>query len=112
MVGENHKLVNGYDVSGSSHFFNLVDNGISLRRVRSEMEEYVDLRTWKIRQQEFVGNTRDWVLDYSMKDGGVYLERGIYEEPVAQPFAPAPVDDTTIKRAEIQPDLLDTLGFD
>lgn len=113
MIGDNHKLVNGYDVSGSSHFFNLVDNGISLRRVRDEIEEYVDLRTWKIRQQEFVGSTRDWMLDYSMKDGGVYLERGLFDEPEPEPaFTPNPPPNDKIERRQVPPTLLDEMGFD
>ena len=113
MIGDNYKMVNGYDVSGSSHFFNLVDNGISLRRTNSEMDEYVDLRTWKIRNQEFVGSTRDWELDFSMRDGGTYMERGIFDDPKTQPVFQQPQqEEAKITPRAIEPEIFDELGFD
>jgi twinkle protein len=112
MLGDNYKMANGYDVSGSSHFFNLVDNGISLRRTQSEMDEHVDCRTWKIRNQEFVGSTRDWELDFSMKDGGNYTERNLFDEPQQDTFQPTAPIDNKIETRKIEPQIFDELGFD
>ena len=111
MVGDLYKLCTGYDVSGSSHFFNLVDNGLSLRR----NDGFVDVKTWKIRNQEFVGDVREFKLEYFKKYGGIYDDYGIYNESAPVPFetpikAPEPV---VIQREERTNDkLFDELGFD
>ena len=62
-------LPNGYDVLGSSHYYNLVDNIISM--AKREGNE-VEVGTRKIRNAEFVGKIARWNLYFNKENGGTY----------------------------------------
>lgn len=61
----------GYDIIGSSQFFNLVDNIVAI----GKRQDYVEFATRKIRYMEFVAPTGDLGIaqvNFSRKEGGVY----------------------------------------
>lgn len=61
----------GYDIIGSSQWFNLVDNIIAI----GKREEYVEFATRKVRHMEFVAPTGDLgnaQVTFSRKEGGIY----------------------------------------
>lgn len=61
----------GYDIIGSSQFFNLVDNIVAI----GKRPDYVEFATRKIRYMEFVAPTGDLgfaQVAFSRKEGGVY----------------------------------------
>ena len=60
----------GYDLYSSSHFYNLTDNGISLRAD----DGYTDVRIWKVRHQEFVGKEGSITVRFDSGSGGNYYD--------------------------------------
>jgi len=60
----------GYDLYSSSHFYNLTDNGISLRAD----DGYTDVTIWKIRHQEFVGKEGSITVRFDSGSGGNYYD--------------------------------------
>lgn len=60
----------GYDLYSSSHFYNLTDNGISLR----SNDGYTDVQVWKIRHQEFVGKEGFFKIRFDKASGGNYYD--------------------------------------
>jgi twinkle protein len=63
-----YKMPRGYDLYGTSHFFNIPDNGISLRAG----DGYTDILVWKVRHQEFVGNPGSGKLKFLERQGRIY----------------------------------------
>lgn len=60
----------GYDLYSSSHFYNLTDNGISLR----SNDGFTDIQVWKIRHQEFVGKEGFFKIRFDKASGGNYYD--------------------------------------
>lgn len=85
-------IPDGYDLYSSSHFFNLTDNGISLRAG----DGYTDVKVWKVRHQEFVGKPGTATLAFD-KDGG----RSYHSMDGEQPFEPKQ-EDIYIKKFRTQ----------
>ncbi len=63
-----YTIPDGYDLYSSSHFFNLTDNGISLRAG----DGYTDVKVWKVRHQEFVGRPGLAQLQFDEEGGRSY----------------------------------------
>lgn len=64
-----YKLPNGYDLMGSSHWFNFVDIGLS---VGWRDVGITNVKIWKIRYLEFVGKKGVFDLAYDIDKGGIY----------------------------------------
>ena len=60
----------GYDLYSSSHFYNLTDNGISLRKD----DNHTDVQIWKVRHQEFVGSEGFFKVRFDRASGGNYYD--------------------------------------
>lgn len=67
-----YKLPTGYDIYGTSHFYNLVDNGISFRAG----DGFTDYHVWKVRHQEFVGYPDFGKINFNKDKGGTYSSFG------------------------------------
>ena len=67
-----HKIPTGYDIYGTSHFYNQVDNGISFRADNG----FTDYHVWKIRHQEFVGYPDFGKINFDKDKGGTYSSFG------------------------------------
>ena len=63
-------IPDGYDLYSSSHFYNLTDNGISLRAD----DGYTDVTIWKIRHKEFVGKEGSITVRFDSGSGGNYYD--------------------------------------
>lgn len=59
----NHEVPTLYDISGSAHFYNKTDNGVTIYRNANQVEVHVQ----KIRFQEFVGKTGTCTFTFDMK---------------------------------------------
>lgn len=88
MAGGIYKMPGGYDIMGSSHFFNLTDNILSLRA----MDGYTDFKISKIRNQEFVGQLGVFQLDFHRDQGGIYGQPDTFSMP-DQPMSPHEIKD-------------------
>lgn len=86
-------IPDGYDLYSSSHFFNLTDNGISTRAG----DGYTDIKVWKVRHREFVGEPGTAKLAFDEKGGRTYHGMDDLDEP----FQP-PKEDVYIKRLRKQ----------
>jgi twinkle protein len=68
MMGEdgNPRIPGGYDISGSAHFFNKADLGITVHRIKDRTQAMV--RVWKVRFK-WCGKVGDALLNYDIPTG-------------------------------------------
>lgn len=85
-----YKIPTGYDIYGTSHFYNLVDNGISLRAG----DGYTDYHVWKVRHQEFVGQPAFGKMNFIKDKGGIYTDFGHTEGRFDDYIQSQEIDDT------------------
>lgn len=90
-----YKLIDGYGISGSAAWYNLPDNGLTLRRTENNG---VDWRVWKIRNQEFVGKPSRGSLKYRDDLGGQYVDHEYESDFVTV----AGIDNTRIDKPNYQ----------
>lgn len=67
-INGQYKIPNGYDIYGTSHFFNLIDTGISFRA----NDGFTEYQVWKVRRQNFVGKPGFGRIRFEKDKGGIY----------------------------------------
>lgn len=98
-------LPTGYDIAGSSQYYNLTDNVIAL----GLRDGYVEFATRKIRYMEFVpptGNLSVTQVQFNRKKGGVY-EKFSRDEVEQRPYGP--IDSSVTNARSAIADLFDEI---
>jgi twinkle protein len=62
--GGKRKMPDGYDISGSAHFVNRCDLGVSVEADQS-LENVSNVRVWKSKYREVMGPIGDFALSFS-----------------------------------------------